>query len=249
MEAKFTSVAQEKNYQVIIGQIKNAIISGELKVGDQLPPERELVTLFNVSRSSVREALKGLEVLGIVESHQGGGYYVVDNILTSMMNSLSLYFMLEGCSLTDLIQVRTSIEFGSVRIIIQDRSDEEIAALGEHIENYVNSTTTEERQKYDLDFHIAMVKLSHNPLYEYLLNAMHYIYVKNVAFSNKVVEDKDMIAETVAMHVRLYEALRARDYASASAELSWHFDFPKDDIERQNEYFFHTTPGELLRLS
>ena len=90
MEKIFTSVKQEKNYRLIIGQVKSAIIQGKLKVGDQLPPERALVELFNVSRSSVREALKGLEILGVVESQQGGGYYVVNDILPNMMNSLSL---------------------------------------------------------------------------------------------------------------------------------------------------------------
>ena len=77
----FTAIEQEKNYQAIINQIKTAIIQGELPLGTQLPPERELVQMLGVSRSSIREALKALEVQGIVESRQGGGYFVVNHIL------------------------------------------------------------------------------------------------------------------------------------------------------------------------
>lgn len=238
MDTIFTSVKQEKNYQMIISQVKNAIIQGKLKVGDQLPTEREMVTLFNVSRSSVREALKGLEIMGVVESRQGGGYYVVNDILQNVMNSLSLYFMLEGSSLQELIQLRTSIELGALRIVIQERTDEEIATLGEYIEKYRTSTTSEERQQHDLDFHVALVRLSGNSLYEYFLQAMQTIYVKNVAFSNIVVEDKGMMEDTIQNHLNLYEAIRARDYARATYEMNRHFDFTADDIQRQNEYFF-----------
>lgn len=246
MDKIFTSVKQEKNYRLIIGQVKSAIIQGKLKVGDQLPPERALVELFNVSRSSVREALKGLEILGIVESRQGGGYYVVNDILPNMMNSLSLYFMLEGSSLQELIQLRTSIELGSLRIVIQECTDEEIAVLGEHIELYKNSITTEERQKHDLDFHTTLVRLSHNSLYLYFLHAMQAIYEKNVAFSNMVVIDKNELEETIEIHVNLYDAIRNRDYPRATYEMNRHFDFTADDIKQQNEYFFHELPNPWM---
>lgn len=238
MDSIFTSVKQEKNYRLIIDQIKSAIIHGKLKVGDQLPTERALVEQFKVSRSSVREALKGLEILGIVESRQGGGYYVVNDILPNMMNSLSLYFILDGSSLQELIQLRTSIELGSMRIVIQERTDEEIAVLGEHIALYQASETSEERQRHDLAFHTELVRLSHNSLYEYFLYSMQTIYERNVSFSNIVVEDKGMLDETIQMHVNLYEAIRTRDYQWATYEMNRHFDFTADDIKRQNEYFF-----------
>ena len=90
----FTSVHQERNFKNIISQIKQAIISGELKVGDCLPTEGELTQIFGVSRSSVREALKALEVYGLIESRKGGGSFVVNNLLPSMTDSLSMYFRL-----------------------------------------------------------------------------------------------------------------------------------------------------------
>ena len=120
-----------RNSEAIINQIKTAIIQGELPLGTQLPPERELVQMLGVSRSSIREALKALEVQGIVESRQGGGYFVVNHILESMNNSLSLFFMLQGCTVEDLIHLRMTLEFGALRMVIQNSTDEEIAEMAE----------------------------------------------------------------------------------------------------------------------
>lgn len=244
METVFAPVSQGKNYQAIIGQVKGAIMRGAIRVGDQLPPEREMVEIFNVSRSSVREALKALEVQGIVESQQGGGYFVVNEIPEKIQDTLSLFFMLQGCSLQDLINLRLTLEMGSIRIVIDRCTDEEIRTLGTHIEQYVASGTAEVRQQHDLDFHVGLVKLSRNPLYQYLLNAMYYIFSKNVALSDQVVEDKGMMQETIDIHVALYDAIRNRDYPKAVAELLRHFDFTRDDIDRQNTYFFSADRAE-----
>ena len=80
--------------------------------------------------------------------------------------------------------------------------------------------------------------MSHNPLFVYLLNAMMFMYEQNVNYSNQVVEDKDMMEETIDIHIRLYDAIRARDYTRAERVLTEHFDFTKDDLDRQTVYFF-----------
>ena len=136
--------------EMFIRQLQDRILSGELPINTKLPPERELVQMLGVSRSSIREALKALEVQGLVESRQGGGYFVVNHILESMNNSLSLFFMLQGCTVEDLIHLRMTLEFGALRMVIQNSTDEEIAELGELLQRYVGSETMEDREKHDL---------------------------------------------------------------------------------------------------
>ena len=143
-----------------------------------------------------------------------------------------------GCTVEDLIQLRMTLEFGALRMVIQNSTDEEIAELGELLQRYVGSETMEDREKHDLAFHTELVKMSHNPLFVYLLNAMMFMYEQNVNYSNQVVEDKDMMEETIDIHVRLYDAIRARDYTRAERVLTEHFDFTKDDLDRQTVYFF-----------
>ena len=100
---------QNKNTsQLIVDQIKNMILSGKLKIGDKLPPERELAELYKVSRTSVREALKALEAIGVLEIRQGGGIYIVNDILLKMSDNASLVFSLSGGTLEDLTNFRYS---------------------------------------------------------------------------------------------------------------------------------------------
>lgn len=234
----FTSVHQERNFKNIINQIKQAIISGELKVGDCLPSESELAQVFGVSRSSVREALKSLEVYGLIESRKGGGSFVVNNLLPSMTDSLSMYFRLQGCTLHDLIQLRQSIELGAVREVISNASDSELIELGDCLDRYLNSSTTNERQLYDMNFHSVLVMLSKNTLYQYMLSAFNDIYSKDIYYSHQVVEDQGQLEESYTIHKELFKAICERNVASATEWMIRHFDFTQEDINRQTQYFF-----------
>lgn len=232
----FTSVHQERNFMNIISQIKQAIISGELKVGDCLPPESELAQVFGVSRSSVREALKSLEVYGLIESRKGGGSFVVNNLLLSMTDSLSMYFRLQGCELHDLIQLRQSIELGAVREVISSASNSELTELGHCLDHYLNSSTTDERQLHDMNFHSVLVMLSKNPLYQYMLNAFNDIYSKDIYYSHQVVEEQGQLEESYLIHRGLFKAICERDVTVATEWMIRHFNFTQEDISRQTKY-------------
>jgi GntR family transcriptional repressor for pyruvate dehydrogenase complex len=94
----FNPIKVTKIYEQIIQQIKDMIADGTLKSGDKLPTERELVEKFNVSRASIREALRSLENIGIVESKQGEGNFIgrnIENILYEPLELTTLIFKSE----------------------------------------------------------------------------------------------------------------------------------------------------------
>jgi GntR family transcriptional repressor for pyruvate dehydrogenase complex len=186
----FTSISNSKNYQIIIDRIKDAIVDGSLTVGSRLPTELELAEQFQVSRSSVREALKALEVLGVVESHKGGGSFIVNNISRSMTDTMSIYFMLKGGSLRDLISMRVALELGALYAVIQNGTDGDIQLLEQALNQYVNAATTEERKLYDRNFHTVLISLAANPLYDLTLGALTFIFAKDVSYSHQVVEER-----------------------------------------------------------
>lgn len=101
----FTPIRVQKVYEDIIEQFKNMIYSGQLQKGDKLPPERELCQMLDVSRASMREALRAMEVMGIVDSRPGEGTYIVDEITSSMFKPLSLIIALEK-NQADFIELR-----------------------------------------------------------------------------------------------------------------------------------------------
>ena len=109
----------KKSYQYIVEQVEQRILSGELKFGDKLPPEREMGEIYNISRNSVREALRVLEVIGLVESRHGEGNFITNKIDACVINALSAMFVLNKGKITELLQMRRAVELGSIRNIIE----------------------------------------------------------------------------------------------------------------------------------
>ena len=121
-------VKRDRLYQGIVQQIEGLLERGELKPGDQLPPERQLAEQFQVSRASVREALRSLELLGIVETRAGGGTFVrqaqPDDLARPLQSLIT-----RGHTLTDVIDVRGLVEPAVAERAAQNITKEEIAEL------------------------------------------------------------------------------------------------------------------------
>ena len=102
-------IRRSRLYQDIVTQIESLLDRGELHPGDQLPPERALAEQFQVSRASVREALRSLELLGVVETHAGGGTFVRRTAPEDLARPLS-NLIVRGHTIADVIEVRGLIE-------------------------------------------------------------------------------------------------------------------------------------------
>lgn len=232
----FTSVPSNKNYQNIIGQIKAAILGGELENGSRLPTELEMAEQFGVSRSSVREAMKALEVMGVVESRKGGGSYVVNHLGPCFSDVLSLQFMLSNGSLENLLGLRMAIELGAVDAIVKRSSDMEISELGVILQKYLDAPTLEIRQQYDIQFHIKLVSLANNSLFDFILGSMDTMIKKDVAFSHQADAYFDQAGESMRLHQEVYRALVARNPGAACAALRAHYDMSLESLNIQNSF-------------
>ena len=103
----------EKVYFLVIEYIKSLVQKGELSFGGKLPSERKLMGTLGLSRNSVREALRSLENMGIVESRHGQGNYLVNRMGNSLGSMFSLMLFLNECSFEEVRQLRRSIEMGA----------------------------------------------------------------------------------------------------------------------------------------
>ena len=126
------------NYKKIVDDVLEKISRGELQKGDKLPTELCLATRFEVSRTCVREAIKSLEAMGIVQSIQGSGSYITNTPEQSINRPLCALFALSNGTLENVLDLRNVLETDVCRDIIRTATDDEIArlcALGENIEN------------------------------------------------------------------------------------------------------------------
>src|SRR5215813_12495747 len=101
--------------QRVVARIVDLISTGNLRPGDRLPPERELVEIFSISRPSLREAMRALSTLGIVESRHGGGTFVTDLDARTLLAPLDFFLQLSQVNLDDTFESRRIIEIEIVR--------------------------------------------------------------------------------------------------------------------------------------
>lgn len=162
--ATFSPVSSNKLYIQIYNQIHDAIVSGEYKVGDKLPSEKEFCTMFNVSRVPVREALCALELNGLVDSIQGVGVYVKER--PAQINSE----WMQNVEPQEIIRARMVLEPDIAReaaLHIKQEEKERLQAIIERFgKQYEAGLETNEP---DREFHLCVAKASGSTLYDMLM--------------------------------------------------------------------------------
>ena len=146
-------------YQQLQSLICGYITENKLRPDDPLPAEGDLAELFGVSRNSVREAVKSLQVLGVLVSRPGSGLFVGEFSFDPIVDNLPYAIVVDYRDLADLLEVRRTLEVGMVDQIVSSRTDEQIDELGEIIEKWKWAITKDnEAYPADLDraFHAAL---------------------------------------------------------------------------------------------
>lgn len=230
----YEPIQNKNNYQCIVDQIKQMILQGELKVGDRLPSERELSELYQVSRACVREALKALETIGLLESKHGGGNYIVNHLKDQLTDNLSLVFVLDHCKVKDLTNLRYAFELEIMREIVQKNDPELRQQLLDLKDAVSKAETTKEIEAIDLTFHTLISSSTDNPLLEYLQTSIHTVYLNSIQFLNASFPRWGQVTIEYARNyqVDIIDALLSRDMENIKNSLTRHYTYNiGEDIE------------------
>ncbi|AGF54165.1 MULTISPECIES: FadR/GntR family transcriptional regulator [Clostridium] len=213
-----------KVYDQVIDDIKNKIKSGEIKKGDRLPSERELSESLGVSRTSIREAIRALEVIGLVESRRGAGNYIKTNFEDSLFEPLSVMFMLQESSPREMFDVRESLELQCARLSAKNIQDNELALLAAILDRMYLAESEEESLELDIKFHYIVAKASRNVL---LINVLEVIsqlmdeFIKK--FRMQILHVGNTKESLLEIHENLFRALKSRDEAKVYNAMKEHF--------------------------
>jgi GntR family transcriptional repressor for pyruvate dehydrogenase complex len=158
------AVRKKKLFEEIVGQIKDLIDNGDLKAGDQLPPERELAEVFKVSRHSVREAIRTLEEQGILKSRRGSGTFVVLGESDNVVDYLARAVVREKDTLAEIFQFRQMVEPQIAALAALNASPENIRELKKIIKHQQSETSTKKQILLDNEFHMALAKAAGNSI-------------------------------------------------------------------------------------
>ncbi len=217
MEIKGPAV--RRMYQVIGEQIRAYIAENRLSTGDRLPPERDLASLLNVSRPSVREALIALEMQGVVDIRMGAGVF-----LCSPASPTGMPIDKIGDSPMDIMQARAAIE-GSIATLACARvSDEGIVRLQGWIDE-MRRAIVEGKAPVDADrqFHLCLAELGQNPVLTRIVGDL--FDARHMPIAEKLRGQTETIATwhaAVAEHELILAALIARDALEAQSAMRSH---------------------------
>jgi GntR family transcriptional repressor for pyruvate dehydrogenase complex len=208
-------------YEKIVEQIEARILSGELKPGDKLPPERELTRQFGVSRTAVREAMKALTQKGLVEIQAGRGTFVTNGTSQVMRNSLGLLLKIgQAEGVRDLVEVREILEPEIAALAAVRAREEQIIAMQEALavmERSIQDVDT--FIEADLDFHLALAEGSQNALILLLVDTLVEL-LRELRICIAKVEGGILRAHQ--HHQRILQAVLERDPEAARAAMHAH---------------------------
>ena len=212
---------------VVVEELAERIVGGELPEGALLPNEPALVEEFGFSRTVIREALKLLEERGLVRVEQGRGTSVQPRDSWNLLDPLVLRIALdhdgELVLLDDLIAVRTLLEREMARAAATRLSDEELAKLAAIVEEMAASIDDYERfRQSDLAFHAAVMRRSGSEIGRTVVRTIHR-YAGQAPRLNAP-GDRASLERTVEEHRGILEALAARDGDLAAARTAAHID-------------------------
>jgi GntR family transcriptional repressor for pyruvate dehydrogenase complex len=211
--------SKEDVTQLLIQRFQEMLREGVLKQGSRLPPERELAAHFNVARSSLRQALKVLEIMGIITQKVGDGSYLSTDTSAILSVPMEFLFLLDDTSVEELTELRLLMEPGLARLAAQRASSDDIAVLRQSIRDLESSSNDPLKLvSSDLLFHRAIFQASRNGLASTLFQTIHRAIAKMILVTSQLVE----LEHTLAFHKPIMRAIEQRDGDEAARLMTEH---------------------------
>lgn len=227
--------------RVIQDEIKKYITDRNLRPGDLLPPEGQLAEFLGVSRGSVREAVKSLESLGIVESVHGEGVRVREFNFDSILDFLSYGLVFQPSRASEILQVREWLEESAIALVTDVISDAELDQIEKLLARWQTKTAAGESiSEEDRSFHRMLYAPLGNGSLLSLIDIFWVVY--NALAVKAVPQDEDPLL-TVRAHRELFEAVRSRDPVLARERMRTHF----RNIEARFQSVMAATSGQPIQ--
>jgi GntR family transcriptional repressor for pyruvate dehydrogenase complex len=205
----------------VISRFKDLIQQGLLAPGSRLPSERELASALGVSRPTLRQALKALQVLGIVRSRQGDGSYLAEMTGDVMRAPLDFAIALKGPAKRDLFETRQTLEVKLAALAAERRTDQDLAKLRAALDAMRQSAGIADQWcENDIRFHSCIVEAAKNAVMASIYEMLSNLLVQSRKDSVRLLTDYEASFHS---HVRVYEAIERRDSPGASEAMVNHF--------------------------
>lgn len=223
-KVSFESVNRNTLAKQVVDRIIQLLVSGQLKPGDKLPTEMELLDVLNVSRPVLREALSALEVLGVITRKTRGGTYFNNKIGA---HPFSVMLALSMDNLPAVVEARMALELGLVTMAAEKINDGQLRQLKETIED-IKKSADNNYGAADKEFHRIIAVSADNPVVEGMINSLLFTHEKT---------DREITFRepelTVEHHTAIYNALANHDPDDAFKKMYHHLKYVRDKVLKQ----------------
>jgi GntR family transcriptional repressor for pyruvate dehydrogenase complex len=208
--------------QSVVNRILDLIRTGMLRAGDRLPSERELIDILDISRPSLREALRALSMLGVIESRHGGGAFVTDLEARTLLAPLDFFLSLSETNLADVFESRRIVELEIVRKAARKATRADIDELNGMIAAHEKVLADPVGFRIlDSRFHARLSEAAGNVVLERIA---YGLYNMGLDVRRRATQNLSLIRQSTGDHVRIVEAIATRDANRAAAEMAVHLD-------------------------
>ncbi|MDR1519849.1 MAG: FadR family transcriptional regulator [Planctomycetota bacterium] len=208
-------------YDNVIEQLGDLIGKGSYRQGDSLPSERAMAEELGVSRNTLREALKALGLMGVLEVKHGGGYFVSDDLNTSIVESSFRFMSTEKPNdIRDLFATRRILEAENAALAAANSTPELVAAL-ENDEAGIrnNLDDTEVASSYDTDYHFKIARASGNRMLNNFTKMLRWPLFRMMLKTTYI---GDLMQYAVSYHRKITEAIADRNPGLARSMMNEH---------------------------
>lgn len=232
----YGAIHREAISDQITERILSLIRERRLQPGDKLPPERELAISLGVSRATLREALRSLAMMNVVELKHGSGTYVTSLEPNLLVENFALVFSLTQNSFLQLVEARKVIEPGTTALVAQHITEDGLFELAQILKRSRDCLQNhpEDFPELDIEFHVKIAELSGNALLSRIMQALTRM---SIASSQRTATSTaghgyslKRIERGIRMHEGIFEAIQMRDPQLASQRMAEHLMSVEDTL-------------------
>lgn len=233
---EFEKIKPRRVYEDVLSQITSLMVMGKINPGDRLMGEREMANELGVSRTTLREALRTLELLGLVEIKPGEGTFIKDHNVNQIIAPLALALSVEQNSLNELWETRLALEVEAAGLAAY-------RALPENL-NYIERALKKMQEmlpdytyygKLDMRFHYMVAQASQNTMITRVLQTftVHISEIIQKTAPVRFFHDRDGM-QTIREHAQIFEAIKAHDVKSARRFMKEHLEGSMSELMQPN---------------
>jgi len=232
MAVKLSPIKPKRISDQVFDQLREFILRGKLNPGERMMSERELATAFDVSRTSVREAINRLTTMGLLEQKQGRGTFICLST-PEEKNALVVAMKGQNLSIEELLEVRIGLECNATYLAAERATEKDIYLMEQSVATLEKSTQEGTRNaEADVSFHMAIAYATRTSLHIQIMRDLYeYLSVSIEEYQSHRMEASTRMTEIAREHAQILALIKKRDKEHAFRAMFRHLSFALDFVK------------------